>query len=129
MAQDPDGAALRAELAALRAAQAALAAELAALRIENAELRPLRALLPLREPLALAAAEQVARHNLRHNFISCLVILAQNGYGREVDPFAGLCRETWREEALFDALKDLPHGALRHAGESEHSDAVLQPAR
>ena len=25
----------------------------------------------------------------------------------------GLCRETWGEEALFDALKDLPHGRLR----------------
>jgi hypothetical protein len=55
----------------------------------------------------------VARHNLRHNFISCLIILAQNGYGHEVDPFVGLCRETWGEEALFDALKDLPHGEER----------------
>ena len=25
----------------------------------------------------------------------------------------GLCRETWGEEALFDALKDLPHGKKR----------------
>jgi hypothetical protein len=29
-----------------------------------------------------------------------------------VDPFVALCRETWGEEILFDALKDLPHGPL-----------------
>ena len=85
-----------AELARLRAENA----ELARLRAENAELRPL-------------AAEEVARLKVRQGFISALIITAQNGHAREVDPFVGLCRETWGEEALFDALKDLPHGKLR----------------
>ena len=51
-----------------------------------------------------------AQLDLRHGFISALIATAQNGHARDVDPFAGLCRETWGEEALFDALKDLPHG-------------------
>jgi hypothetical protein len=91
------------ELARLRAETSELArlrAELAQSRAEVAELRPL-------------AAEEVARLKLRQGFISALIITAQNGYAREVDPFVGLCRETWGEEALFDALKDLPHGRLR----------------
>jgi hypothetical protein len=54
-----------------------------------------------------------ARQRQGDGFISALIITAQNGYAREVDPFVGLCRETWGEEALFDALKDLPHGRLR----------------
>ena len=49
----------------------------------------------------------------RFNFISCLILTAQNGFGRDVDPFVALCRETWGEEILFDALKDLPHGKLK----------------
>ena len=44
------------------------------------------------------------------SFISALICAAQNGYACEVDPLVALCRETWREESLFDALKDLPHG-------------------
>jgi len=51
------------------------------------------------------------RATLRHNFISALIVTAQNGFGHDVDPFLGLCRETWGEEVLFDAVKDLPHGA------------------
>jgi ankyrin repeat protein len=43
-------------------------------------------------------------------FISALIVTAQNGFGHDVDPFAALCHETWDEEILFDALKDLPHG-------------------
>jgi hypothetical protein len=57
----------------------------------------------------------LAPHSLeahRFNFISCLILTAQNGFGRDVDPFVALCRETWGEEILFDALKDLPHGKL-----------------
>ena len=50
---------------------------------------------------------------MRFNFISSLICAAQNGFGLEVDPFVALCHETWDEEALFDALKDLPHGTLR----------------
>ena len=49
----------------------------------------------------------------RFNFISCLILTAQNGFGHDVDPFVALCRETWGEEILFDALKDLPHGKLK----------------
>ena len=102
-------------------------AELARLRAESSELARLRAetseLARLREELAQSraviaelrplAAEEAARQKQRQGFISALIIAAQNGYAREVDPFVGLCRETWGEEALFDALKDLPHGKLR----------------
>ena len=77
-------------------ALASLQAELASLRAEVAELRPL-------------AQEELARQRLRSLFISALVCTAQNGFAAEVDPFVGLCRETWGEEALFDALKDHPH--------------------
>ena len=85
-----------AELARLRAENS----ELARLRAENAELRPL-------------AAMERARLRRGNGFITMLVCAAQNGYAREVEPFVSLCRETWGEEALFDALKDLPHGRLR----------------
>jgi hypothetical protein len=62
---------------------------------------------------AAASARVEAR---RFNFISCLILTAQNGFGRDVDPFVALCRETWGEEILFDALKDLPHGRARREG-------------
>ena len=100
---DPTRSSLAAENARLRAENLELArlrAELAQSRAENAELRPL-------------AAEEEARLKLRQGFISALIVTAQNGYARDVDPFVGLCRETWGEEALFDALKDLPHGRKR----------------
>ena len=94
-----------------------LAAELAHLRAENAELarragesERLRAEVAELRPLAQL---ELARQRLRGLFISALICTAQNGYAREVDPFVGLCRETWGEEALFDALKDLPHGRKR----------------
>ena len=102
----PSKSALAAENARLRAELSELArlraenAELARLRAENAELRPL-------------AAMERARVRRSNGFISALICAAQNGYAREVDPFVGLCRETWGEEALFDALKDLPHGKKR----------------
>lgn len=47
------------------------------------------------------------------NFISCLIMAAQNGFGLDVDPFLALSHETWDEEILFDAVKDLPHGRSR----------------
>ena len=94
-----------------------LTAEVARLRAENSELARLR------EELAQSRAEvaelrphvamERARQRRGSGFISALIITAQNGYAREVDPFVGLCRETWGEEALFDALKDLPHGKKR----------------
>ena len=58
---------------------------------------------------AEAAAASAARADvLRYNFISCLILTAQNGFGRDVEPFLALSRETWGEEILFDAVKDLP---------------------
>ena len=45
-----------------------------------------------------------------HNFISALIFAAQNGFGHDVEPFLALSHETWDEEILFDAVKDLPHG-------------------
>ena len=65
--------------------------------------------------VALAAARDAGARAeaLRFNFISCLILTAQNGFGRDVEPFLALCRETWEEEILFDAVKDLPHGALQ----------------
>ena len=63
--------------------------------------------------LLRSRAHLVALFNRRYNFISALICAAQNGYAREVDPFVGLCRETWGEEVLWDALKDLPHGKQR----------------
>ena len=32
------------------------------------------------------------------NFISALILTAQNGFGRDVDPFLALSHETWGEE-------------------------------
>ncbi len=58
----------------------------------------------------IAAASEAA---LRHNFLSCLIITAQNGYGEDVEPFLALSYETWCEEQLWDAIKDRPHGALK----------------
>ena len=66
---------------------------------------------------AAAAADADARADaLRYNFLSCLFLTAQNGFGRDVEPFLALSRETWEEEILFDAVKDLPHGALQKRG-------------
>ena len=71
------------------------------------------AALAATDAAAAASARVEAR---RFNFISCLILTAQNGFGRDVDPFVALCRETWGEEILFDALKDLPHGRARQEG-------------
>ena len=43
-----------------------------------------------------------------HNFVSALILTAQNGFGRDVEPFLALSRETWDEEILWDAVNDLP---------------------
>jgi hypothetical protein len=92
---DPQISALTAELHCVREK---LAAQNAAFAAQSEELRELRAeLLPIR------AAEA-----LRYNFISCLILTAQNGFGQDVEPFLALSRETWGEEILFDAVKDLP---------------------
>ena len=63
---------------------------------------------------AAAAADADARaERLRYNFISCLILAAQNGFGQDVEPFLALSRETWGEEQLWAAVKDLPHGARK----------------
>ena len=118
-------AALRDELAALRAlvvhqgaelpARRAAAAELPALRAavarQDAELSVLR-LVAAAQPCARRDAVAQAQADLRFNFISALICTAQNGFARDADPFVALCSETWGEEQLWDALKDLPHGPL-----------------
>ena len=74
--------------------------------------RELRALFPER----IAAREAARKEALRYNFISCLILTAQNGFGRDVYPFVALCRETYGEEQLWAAIKDLPHGRVRREG-------------
>jgi ankyrin repeat protein len=49
---------------------------------------------------------------LRHKFISAFIVAGQNGFGYDLDPFLALSHETWDEEQLWDAVKDLPHGPL-----------------
>jgi len=66
---------------------------------------------------AAADADAGARADaLRHNFLSCLILAAQNGCGQDVEPFLALSWETWGEEQLWDAVKDLPHGCARKEG-------------
>ena len=49
----------------------------------------------------------------RHLFISAFIVTAQNGFGLDLDHALHLCRETWGEEDLFNAVTDLPHGAVK----------------
>ena len=66
---------------------------------------------------AATAADAAARADaLRYNFLSCLFLAAQNGFGQDVEPFLALSRETWDEEQLWAAVKDLPHGRARQEG-------------
>jgi hypothetical protein len=67
------------------------------------------------ENSAATTAAAAARRDL---FISALIVTAQNGFGHDVDPYLALCRETWAEEVLWDAVKDLPHGRARREGPS-----------
>ena len=74
---------------------------------------------------AEAAAASAARADaLRYNFISCLILAAQNGFGQDVDPLAALCRETWGAEQWWDAVKDLPHGRVRREGPARQGAAA-----
>ena len=72
--------------------------------------RPLR----LSRPFTAADYALTPTRSKQHtdNFITALIHTAQNGFGRDVEPFLALSRETWGEEILFDAVKDLPHGEL-----------------
>ena len=62
------------------------------------------------------AAPSAHAEALRHNFISCLILTAQNGFGQDVDHLAALCQETWGEHQWWDAVKDLPHGRVVREG-------------
>jgi hypothetical protein len=63
-----------------------------------------------------AAAAAAAADITRDLFITAFIVTAQNGFGHDVDPFLALCHETWDEEVLWDAVKDLPHGCVRREG-------------
>jgi hypothetical protein len=77
-----------------------------------------------------AAAEDAAARAdaLRYNFLSCLFLAAQNGFGQDVEPFLALSRETWGEEQLWAAVKDLPHGP-RRLWEADRSPMWVRDAR
>ncbi len=112
--------ALLKELAPLRAELRAAREELKGLAPLREELRAMReelraahgATLELRDelllPARIAAREERNREKRAHSFISALIVTAQNGFGRDVAPFLALCRETWGEEVLWDAVKDIP---------------------
>jgi hypothetical protein len=44
------------------------------------------------------------------NFISALILTGMNGFQEDVVPFLALSRETWGEEILWDAVKDVRYG-------------------
>ena len=67
----------------------------------NSESTTPRAVCPLQPPKT---------EKEKDNFISSLILAAQNGFGGDVDHLLGLCRETWGEEQWWGAVKDLPHG-------------------
>ena len=73
--------------------------------------------------VSAAAHAELRAYALRYNFISCLILAAQNGFGQEVDHLAALCWETWGEEQWWDAVKDLPHGRVRREGPARQGDA------
>ena len=62
---------------------------------------------------AALAAQHAAADARRRLFISALIATAQNGFGLDLDHALHLCRETWGEEDLFNAVIDLPHGAVK----------------
>jgi ankyrin repeat protein len=48
-----------------------------------------------------------------YNFVSALILVAQNGFGQNVEHLIALSRETWGEHQWLNAVKNLPHGALK----------------
>ena len=62
---------------------------------------------------AALAAQHAAADARRRLFISAFIATAQNGFGLDLDHALHLCRETWGEEDLFNAVIDLPHGAVK----------------
>ena len=96
-------------------AQAQLRAAELELELERARAELQR----VRGELALVHEEyRVPAERRRTGFISALIVTAQHGFARDVDPFLALCKETWGEEVLWDAVKDLPHGRVRQEGPS-----------
>jgi len=62
---------------------------------------------------AALAAQLAAADARRRLFISAFTATAQNGFGLDLDHALHPCRETWGEEDLFNAVTDLPHGAVK----------------
>ena len=60
-----------------------------------------------------SASSAAAADLTRDLFITAFIFTGQNGFGQDVDHLLHLSKETWGEEILFDAVKDLPHGALK----------------
>ena len=54
-----------------------------------------------------SAAGSARAQAASYNFISCLIITAQNGFGVNVVPLLSLNREMRGEEILWDAVKDI----------------------
>ena len=54
-----------------------------------------------------SASSAAAAALTRDLFITAFIFTGQNGFGHDVYPFLALCRETWAEEVLWDAVKDL----------------------
>jgi ankyrin repeat protein len=49
-------------------------------------------------------------YSMGPDFISALILTAMNKYEVDVAPFLALSRETWGEEILWDAAKDVRYG-------------------
>ena len=89
---------------------------------QGAELLELRSAQVQHADRERAGREREER--LRYNFISCLILAAQNGFWRDVQPFLALCRETWSEEQWWDAVKDLPLGRVVREGPTRRGATV-----
>ena len=75
--------ALAARCAEVLSAQSAKLAALASLAVLGGELQELRAHRVKMQPIL---EEHNRRERLRHNFLSCLILAAQNGFGQDVEP-------------------------------------------
>jgi hypothetical protein len=73
---------------------------------------------------SIAAPLPAVSDTLRHNFISSLIVAASNGFAREVEPFLALSHETWDEEILWDAVKDVPPSPIYRRTRLMHAAKV-----
>jgi len=69
--------------------------------------------LPLLPYIHIPPPHQQEAVAMGPNFISALILTAMNGYQEDVAPFLALSRETWGEEILWDACKDVRYGDER----------------